>query len=122
MLIYLASMANIPSSLYEAAELDGAGPIKKWWYVTVPLLKHTTMFLLITGTITALQVFAQVLMLTDGGPGISTQVVVYRVYTSAFRDFDFGLSSAMALVLFIIIMIITLIQKKFSDNEAEYLA
>ncbi len=122
MLIYLASMANIPHSLYEAAELDGASSIKKWWYVTVPLLRNTTMFLLITGTITALQVFAQVLMLTDGGPGISTQVVVYRVYTSAFRDFDFGLSSAMALVLFIAIMIITLVQKRFSNKETEYLA
>ena len=122
MLIYLAAMGNIPSSLYESADLDGAGPIKKWWYITVPLLKSTTTFLLITGTISALQVFAQVMMLTDGGPGISTQVVVYRVYTSAFRDFDFGLSSAMALILFIAIMIITLIQRKLTNREAEYLA
>ena len=61
-------------------------------------------------------------MLTDGGPGISTQVVVHRVYTSAFRDFDFGLSSAMALILFVAIMVITLIQRKFTNQEAEYLA
>ncbi len=122
MLIYLAAMGNIPASLYESADLDGAGPIKKWWYITVPLLKSTTTFLLITGTISALQVFAQVMMLTDGGPGISTQVVVYRVYTSAFRDFDFGLSSAMALILFIAIMVITLIQRKLTNQEAEYLA
>lgn len=122
MLIYLAAMGNIPTSLYESADLDGAGPIKKWWYITVPLLKGTTTFLIITGTISALQVFAQVMMLTDGGPGISTQVVVHRVYTSAFRDFDFGLSSAMALILFIAIMIITLIQRKLTNQEAEYLA
>lgn len=122
MLIYLAAMGNIPASLYESADLDGAGAIKKWWYITVPLLKGTTTFLIITGTISALQVFAQVMMLTDGGPGISTQVVVHRVYTSAFRDFDFGLSSAMALILFIAIMIITLIQRKLTNQEAEYLA
>lgn len=122
MLIYLASMANIPHSLYEAADLEGAGPLTKWWHITVPLLRGTTTFLMITGAIAALQVFAQVLMLTDGGPGISTQVVVYRVYTSAFRDFDFGLSSAMALILFIAIMVITLAQKYFAKQEVEYLA
>lgn len=122
MLIYLASMGNIPQSLYEAADLEGATPLKKWWYITVPLLRGTTTFLMITGAIAALQVFAQVLMLTDGGPGISTQVVVLRVYTSAFRDFDFGLSSAMALVLFGAIMVITLVQKKFAKQEVEYLA
>lgn len=122
MLIYLASMANIPNSLYESADLEGAGPLRKWWHITVPLLGGTTTFLMITGAIAALQVFAQVLMLTDGGPGISTQVVVYRVYTSAFRDFDFGLSSAMALILFIAIMVITLAQKYFARQEVEYLA
>ncbi|NCB37597.1 MAG: extracellular solute-binding protein [Erysipelotrichia bacterium] len=122
MLIYLASMANIPHSLYESAELEGAGSFSKWWHITVPLLRGTTTFLMITGAIAALQVFAQVLMLTDGGPGISTQVVVYRIYTSAFRDFDFGLSSAMALILFVMILIITLVQKRFASKEVEYLA
>lgn len=122
MLIYLASMANIPTSLYEAADLEGADAFKKWWHITVPLLGGTTTFLMITGVIAALQVFAQVLMLTDGGPGNSTQVVVLRVYTSAFRDFDFGLSSAMALILFIAIMVITVIQRRFSRQEVEYLA
>lgn len=122
MLIYMASMANIPKDLYEAAMLEGAGLFKQWLYVTVPLLRNTTAFLMITGTITALQVFAQVLMLTDGGPGISTQVVVHRVYTAAFRDFDFGLSSAMALILFVVILVITVIQKKMSHEEVDYVA
>ncbi len=122
MLIYLASMANIPQSLYESADIEGAGPLRKWWHITVPLLSSTTTFLMITGAIAALQVFAQVLMLTDGGPGISTQVVVYRVYTSAFRDFDFGLSSAMALILFIAIMVITVAQKYLAKQDVEYLA
>ena len=122
MLIYLASMANIPGSLYESAELEGATPFEKWWHITVPLLRGTTSFLLITGAIASLQVFAQVLMLTDGGPGISTEVVVHRVYTSAFRDFDFGLSAAMALILFVAILIITILQRKLTNQEVEYLA
>jgi multiple sugar transport system permease protein len=122
MLIYLASMANIPGSLYESAELEGASSFEKWWHITVPLLRGTTSFLLITGAITALQVFAQVLMLTDGGPGISTEVVVHRIYTSAFRDFNFGLSAAMALILFAAIMLITIFQRKFTARETEYLA
>ena len=122
MLIYLASLGNIPTSLYESAELEGASELQKWWHITVPLLRTTTTFLIITGTIASLQVFAQVLMLTDGGPGISTEVVVHRVYTSAFRDFDFGLSSAMALMLFIVIMIITIIQRRLTSKDMEYLA
>ncbi|MFZ5952533.1 MAG: extracellular solute-binding protein, partial [Candidatus Rifleibacteriota bacterium] len=121
MLIYLASMANIPESLYESAELEGATSFEKWWHITVPLLRGTTSFLLITGAIASLQVFAQVMMLTDGGPGISTEVVVHRVYTSAFRDFDFGLSAAMALLLFVTILIITVIQRKLTNQEVEYL-
>ena len=122
MLIYLASLANIPKSLYEAADLEGAGPLTKWWYITIPLMRSTTAFMMITGTIASLQVFAQVLMLTDGGPGMSTEVVVHRVYTSAFRDFDFGLSSAMALLLFIVILLITLLQRKLTNEEANKLA
>lgn len=121
MLIYMASIDNIPDSLYESAELEGASEIQKWWHITVPLLRSTTTFLAITGTIASLQVFAQVMMLTDGGPGFSTSVVVHRIYTSAFRDFDFGLSAAMALILFVVIMIITLIQRKYISKDMEYL-
>ncbi|NLI75956.1 MAG: extracellular solute-binding protein [Candidatus Riflebacteria bacterium] len=121
-LIYLASLANIPPSLLESADLEGATPFQKWWYITVPLLRSTTLFLLITGTIDALQVFAQVLMLTDGGPGDATAVVVHRVYTAAFRDFDFGLSSAMALLLFVAIMIVTLVQRRWTEQDMEGMA
>jgi multiple sugar transport system permease protein len=121
-LIYLAAMANIPTSLYESAELDGAGPYMKWRHITMPLVRGTTAFLMITGTIDALQVFAQVLMLTDGGPGYATEVVVHRVYTAAFRDFDFGLSSAMALILFVAILVATLMQRRLSGDTSESLA
>ncbi|HNW33872.1 MAG TPA: extracellular solute-binding protein [Candidatus Ozemobacteraceae bacterium] len=121
-LIYLAALGNIPKSLYEAADLEGASLLQRWWYITVPLLRQTTMFLLITGAIDGLQVFAQVLMLTDGGPGMSTEVVVHRVYTAAFRDFDFGLSSAMALILFVGILTVTLLQRRFGGQTEMELA
>ncbi|HNV70632.1 MAG TPA: extracellular solute-binding protein, partial [Candidatus Ozemobacteraceae bacterium] len=121
-LIYLASLANVPKSLYEMADLEGASKIRQWWAITVPLMRHTTMFLLITGAIDALQVFAQVLMLTDGGPGISTAVVVHRIYTAAFRDFDFGLSSAMALMLFVVIFLVTVAQRRWGASESMELA
>ncbi|MBI3039082.1 extracellular solute-binding protein [bacterium] len=118
-LIYLAALGNIPKTLYESADIDGATWFQKWFYITVPALQHTTMFLLITGTIDALQVFAQVLMLTDGGPGDSTEVVVHRIYTAAFRDFDFGAASAMALLLFIAIMVVTLLQRRLRTVDLE---
>lgn len=121
-LIYLAALGNIPKSLYEAADLEGATPFQRWRHITVPLLRQTTMFLIITGAIDALQVFAQVLMLTDGGPGMSTEVIVLRVYTAAFRDFDFGLSSAMALILFMGILTITLLQRRFGGQTEMELA
>ncbi|MBF0543728.1 MAG: extracellular solute-binding protein [Candidatus Riflebacteria bacterium] len=115
-LIYLAAMANLPKSLYESAQLEGASPFQCWRMITVPLLRGTTLFLCITGCIDALQVFAQVFMLTNGGPGYSTEVVVHRIYTAAFRDFEFGLSSAMALILFIAILVVTVIQKKWAPS------
>ncbi|HOY65884.1 MAG TPA: extracellular solute-binding protein [Candidatus Ozemobacteraceae bacterium] len=121
-LIYLAALGNIPKSLYEAADLEGASPLQRWWHITVPLLKQTTMFLLITGAIDGMQVFAQVLMLTDGGPGSATEVIVHRVYTAAFRDFDFGLSSAMALLLFAGILTVTLLQRRFGGQTEMELA
>ncbi|MBF0409663.1 MAG: extracellular solute-binding protein [Candidatus Riflebacteria bacterium] len=116
MLIYLAAIANLPKSLFESAHLEGATDFQCWRLITVPLLRSTTLFLCITGCIDALQVFAQVFMLTNGGPGYSTEVVVHRVYTAAFRDFEFGLSSAMALLLFFSILIITIVQKKVAPG------
>ncbi|MEW5766131.1 MAG: extracellular solute-binding protein [bacterium] len=118
-IIYLAALAAMPSSLHEAALMDGAGPIRRWWHITLPLLRPTTLFLLVTTSIASFQVFAQVLILTDGGPGYATSVLVHRIYTTAFRDFDFGLASAMALILFVVIMTISAIQFKIFRKKWE---
>lgn len=120
MLIYLAAMSTIPESLYEASLIDGASRLRQWWHITIPLLRPTTLFLVVTLTIASFQVFAQVLLLTDGGPGYASSVLVHRIYTVGFRDFDFGLASSMSLILFIVIMTIAAFQFKFFKKDWEY--
>ncbi len=119
-LIYLAALDAIPTSLYDAGRIDGAGAMKRWWHITVPLLRPTTLFLALTITIASFQVFAQVLILTDGGPGYATAVVVHRIYTAAIRDFDFGIAAAMSLILFFVILLVSLVQYRFFRSEVEY--
>jgi multiple sugar transport system permease protein len=119
-LIYLAALDAIPTSLYDAGEIDGAGSLGKWWHITVPLLRPTTLFLALTITIASFQVFAQVLILTDGGPGYATEVIVHRIYTAAIRDFDFGIAASMSLILFLVIMLVSAIQYRFFRSDIEY--
>ncbi len=119
-LVYLASLDAIPTSLYDAGEIDGAGPLKRWWHITVPLLRPTTLFLALTMTIASFQVFAQVQILTDGGPGYATEVVVHRIYTAAIRDFDFGAAAAMSLILFCVIMFASAVQYRYFRSDTEY--
>jgi multiple sugar transport system permease protein len=119
-LIYLAALDAIPTSLYDASKIDGAGALRRWWHITVPLLRPTTLFLALTITIASFQVFAQVLILTGGGPGYATEVVVHRIYTAAIRDFDFGIAAAMSLLLFVVIMLVSLVQYRFFRSEIEY--
>lgn len=119
-ILYLAAMNGIPDTIYEAARIDGAGPFKTWWKITLPLLKPTTLYLLVLNTIGSFQVFSQVLLMTGGGPGYSSTTLVSLIYNSAFRDFDFGLAAAQALVLFFIILIISFIQFKWLNADVEY--
>jgi multiple sugar transport system permease protein len=120
LLIYLAAMEAIPPELFEAAKADGAGPLRQWWYVMLPLVRPTTLFLAVTGVIDSFQVFAQVLMLTDGGPAGSSTVIVHQIYTRAFRDLEFGQASAMALMLFVVLVLISVIQYRFLRSDWEF--
>ncbi len=110
MIIWLAGLQGVPRETYEAAIVDGATRLQRFWYVTLPLLAPTTFFLLITGVIGSFQVFTPVFVLTKGGPLGSTDVAVFRIYERAFVNFDFGYASALAWVLFAFIFIATLIQ------------
>jgi len=115
--IYLAGLSGISPSVYEAADIDGANAVQKFFRLTVPLLRHTTLFILVIGMIGAFQAFDQIYIMTRGGPARATQVVVYMIYTHAFQYFRQGMASAMAYVLFIIIFICSIIQVKLSESK-----
>lgn len=110
MIIYLAGLQQIPSEMREAAMIDGASGFQVFRKVTVPLLSPTTFFLLVTNLIGSFKIFAPINILTEGGPGTSTSVLVYEIYISAFQFFKMGYASVIAWVLFVIVFIITCVQ------------
>ncbi len=109
-IVYLAALQGIPATLIEAAEIDGARAWSKFRHLTVPLLGPATLFLVVWSTINALQLFDEVYFLTRGGPGTATYVVVYYLYNLAFAQGIAGYAAAIAYVLMIAIMCLTLIQ------------
>ena len=117
MVIYLAGLQGINQDLYEAASIDGAGAWQRFWYITVPQLGPTTFFVTVMLTIQSFKVFDQIYLLTQGGPGTSTLVLVYHIYNEAFISWDLGYSSMVALVLFFVVLIITVLQFKFRKEE-----
>lgn len=110
MVLFLAGLQNIPDYLYEAADLDGAGPISKFFRITLPMLSPVLFFTTIIGVINSFKVFDLIYVLTGGGPGRSTHVLVYDIYNTAFKQFEYGYASAMAYVLFLLILLISVIQ------------
>jgi multiple sugar transport system permease protein len=109
-IIYTSAIQGLPEELYEAANIDGAGEVRKFFKLTVPLLSPTIFFLVITQFIGAFQVFAQVQVMTRGGPGTSTNVLVYYIYKSAFTFYKMGYGAAISWILFIMLFVITLVQ------------
>ncbi|SDM68267.1 carbohydrate ABC transporter permease [Sediminibacillus halophilus] len=117
MVLFLGGLQNISPSFYEAASIDGAGNARKLWNITIPLLAPTTFFVTIISLINSFQVFDQVMIMTGGGPGGSTEVMVQNIYNHAFRYFEMGYASAMSWVLFLVIFLFTWIQMKVQDRE-----
>lgn len=116
MVIYLAGLQSIPQTLYEAAEIDGASAWGKFWHVTLPGLSPVIFFNLIISIVFSFQIFNQVYVMTDGlgGPADSTLVMVLYIYQKAFKYYQMGYASALAFVLFVVIMVATWIQFKYS--------
>ncbi|HKS44437.1 MAG TPA: sugar ABC transporter permease [Amycolatopsis sp.] len=110
MVLYLAGLQAIPAELYEAARIDGAGAWKRFWHVTVPSLRPTTFFVLVMLTISSFKVFDLVQIMTEGGPGNSTQVLSQLIFREGITQGRFGYSSAISMALFAIVLIITLAQ------------
>lgn len=119
-IIYLAGLKNIPKVYYEAAEIDGAGVIQRFFKITLPLLSPTLFFQLIMGMIGSFQVFTQSFIITGGGPNDSTLFYVLYLYNNAFRFWKMGYASALAWVLFAIIMFLTWLNFKLSKRWVNY--
>lgn len=119
MVIFLSGLTAIPASLYEAAKLDGANPLQKFWYITWPSLRPTTFFLLITGLVGCFSVFEQVNVMTSGGPLNTTTTIVHQIYQRGFQSNQMGYACAMSVVLFAITSVITLVIIRFGDHGGE---
>ena len=120
MIIFLAGLQNIPDHLYEAAEMDGAGSFRRFWHVTIPMLTPTIFFNLVIGIIGSLQTFAQAFIATRGGPNNATLFYALYLYTNAFEYFEMGYASALAWVLFAVILVLTLLVIKSSPMWVFY--
>jgi multiple sugar transport system permease protein len=118
--LYSAAIGAIPRELYEAAEVEGANAVQKWFSITIPLLKPTTLYLMVIYTIAGFQIFERVYIMTGGGPINSTTTIVQLIFQTAFSDFNFGRASAEALILFAIIATFSFIQFRFLSSDVEY--
>lgn len=115
-LIFLAGLKNIPKEYYEAADMDGAGSGQKLVYITLPMLSTTTFFILVTMTISVLNIFQEPMIMTKGGPEYSTYTIVAYIYDLAFRFFRMGEAAVVSMVLFLVVICITFIQFRFSER------
>lgn len=120
MIIYVAGLVNIPMEYYEAAMVDGANQWHRIWYITLPLLKNVTLFQVVTGIISAFQVFTQTYVMTKGGPGTATTTVVLEIYYRGFQFLRMGEASALAFILFAIILVLTILQLKYFRADVTY--
>jgi sn-glycerol 3-phosphate transport system permease protein len=118
--ILLSGLQGIPEELYESARIDGAGPARMFFNVTLPLLSPTLFFVSVISVIAAFQSFAQIDVLTKGGPASATNVVVYSIYRDAFVNFRSGYASVQAVILFVILLILTLIQFLVIERRVHY--
>jgi len=120
MIIFLAGLQNIPQELYEAAEVDGAGRLHKFWSITLPMLSPTIFFNLVTGIIAAFKIFTTAYVATGGGPYYASYFYVLHLFNNFFKYLNMGYASALAWLLFVIIMVFTLLQLRFARRWVYY--
>jgi len=118
--LFSAAMGSIPPDYYEAAELDGAGPVRRWWHITIPLIKSTTLYLVVIYTIASFEVFERIYVMVPSGVGNSTQTIVTQIYNNGFKDLNFGVASAQAFVLFVMIALVAIVQFRLLRSDVEY--
>ena len=120
-LFFLAGLQSIPKSLIEAAAIDGAGPLRRLWNIQLPLLSPTTFFLLVINIVYAFfDTFGIIDATTEGGPGQSTSILVYKVYQDGFKALDLGSSAAQSVILMIIVVALTVVQFRYVEKKVNY--
>jgi len=120
MLVFIAGLHNIPESLYEAAKIDGAGALKSFRHITLPLIMPTMLFVIVTQFIAHMQVFAQPYIMTGGGPGNSSRSVVQYLYETAWKYFRYGYASSISVVLALVMVVVTIILFSLMRSRTEY--
>ena len=119
MVIFLSGFAGLSDSVYEAAKIDGANPFQTFFKITIPMMSPTIFFVVLITTISSFQVFDLIYLMTQGGPNNATNVLVYWLYKNAFELFNIGKASAIAYILFLFILVLTIIQWKLKKNWVE---
>jgi len=120
MVIMLSGLQAIPHELYEAAEIDGANSLNAFWHITLPLLKSTVLAVMVLATIASFKAYELISVMTQGGPGYSTKLIVQQIYQVAFTEDRLGYASSMSVVLMIIIGLFTLLQFRIVGSEYDY--
>lgn len=118
--LFNAAMGSLPPELFEAARIDGAGALQRWWNITLPLIKPTTLYLVVLYTIASFEIFEKVFLMVPSGVGDSAQVIVTQIYQNGFQQFRYGVASAQAFVLFLMIASVALVQFRFLQSDVEY--
>ena len=117
MMLYISAMQDIPRTVYEAAEIDGATKAQQLFRLTLPLLKPTTYLILLLQIIASFKIFGQIYLISRGGPGTATKPLIQLIYESAFRDNDLGYAASMSYALFIILVVLSLVQLKYQNYK-----
>ena len=119
-IVLLAGLQGVPQEIYEAARMDGARGLRMFTRITVPMVSPSLFFLLVVDTIAVLQTFTQIHVMTRGGPVDTTRVLVYSIYLDAFQNFQFGFASAQAVVLFVLVLGLTIVQFGVVERRVHY--
>lgn len=120
LVVFSAALGGIPRDLYESASLDGATALQSFRHITLPMLKPSVLYVVVTSTIGAFQVFAIILLTTGGGPAYKTTTILMLIYREAFINMNFGLANAMGILLCLLICLIAFLQFKLLKSDVEY--
>jgi multiple sugar transport system permease protein len=119
MVVFLAALQNVPKALYESAAIDGCGPVHKFFYITLPSIKSTTLFALVMLTIGGFNVFTSIKMITDGKPMHQTETVLTWMYYKAFNEGQFGYAAALSFIVAVVLVFLAVLQFKAMKNRDE---